>query len=116
MFRVEPVTHEWFAGRAFALRDLVLVMWKCQVNSSSVNVQRLAQILHSHRRAFNVPPGTPRADGGLPKMFSKFRRLPQRKIARAFFFVAVVVHARARLNPRQIDLRELSVLGKLSDA
>src|SRR2546427_8035763 len=116
MLRVQPVAREGFSGGRFALRDFVLVMREGEVDSAGVNVERFAEIFHGHRGAFDMPAGTARADGGLPEMFAGFRRLPECKIARAFLFVAVVVHARARLNARQIDLRQLAVIGKFGDA
>ena len=88
---------------------------KCQVDSTSVNIQRFTQILHRHRRTFDMPTGPPFANFCLPEMFARLWRLPQREVARVFFFVAVVVDSRARLNPGQINLRKLPILRKLRD-
>ena len=48
MLIVNPVARESLSGRAFALRYLVLVMRKDQINAARVNVKRLAQIFHGH--------------------------------------------------------------------
>src|SRR6266446_9698807 len=116
MLGMQPVPSEWLAGRAFALRDFVFVMRKGQVDSAGVNIQRLSEILHGHCGTLNVPSGTPRPKRSFPEMLSRLRRFPQRKISRTLFFVAIVVDARARLNPGQIDLREFPVRGKFRDA
>src|SRR5260370_11926850 len=98
MFGMQPVPHERLARRCLALRNFVLVMRKCQVDSTSVDIQRLAEVLHGHRGTFNVPAGAPGTDRCLPEALSRFRRFPQLKIPRAPFSVATVITARARLN------------------
>ncbi len=116
MLGVQPVPRERLARRTLALRNFVFVVRKCQVDSTGVNIQCLAEIFHGHRGTLNVPAGSPRAERCVPEMLPRFRRFPQRKIPRTLFFVAIVVDARARLNARQIDFRQLSVLGEFRDA
>src|ERR1700722_2830773 len=100
MLGMQPVFNEVFSGGPFTLGDLIFVMRKRKVDSSSVNVQSFTQIFHGHRRTFNVPTGAARPNAGLPEMLAFLRRLPQREIASAFFFVAVHVHASAGLDAR----------------
>src|SRR5467141_1889250 len=107
---MQPVTHESLPSRALALRDFVLVMRKCQVDSTGVNIQCLAEILHGHCGTLDVPSGAAGPKRSFPEVLSRLRRFPQCKIPRAFLFVAIVVDARARLNTGQIDLRELSIV------
>src|SRR6267143_5677780 len=109
MLGMQPVPRERLAGRALALRNFVLVMRKCQVDSAGVDIQRLAEVLHGHGGTLNVPAGTPAPNRRLPEMLTWFRRFPQRKIPRALFVVTIVVDARARLDAGQIDLRELPI-------
>ncbi len=59
-----------------------------------------------------MPAWPPRPNLRLPKMLAGFRCFPQGKVPRTFFFIAVVVHACASLNPRQINLRKFPVVGK----
>ena len=59
-----------------------------------------------------MPARPPRPNLRLPEMLTEFRRLPQRKVPRALFFITVVVHSRARLNAGQINLRKFPVSGK----
>src|SRR6266436_7394505 len=92
---MQPVAHERLAGGAFTLRNFVLVMRKCQINSTGMNIQCFAEILHGHRGALNVPAGPSAANRGLPEVLSRLRGFPQRKIPRAFLFVAVVIDARS---------------------
>src|SRR5206468_9064718 len=98
MFGMQPVAYERLAGCAFALRDFVFMVWKCQVDPASMDIQSLAEIFHGHRGTLDVPSGTPAADRGLPEVLSRFRRFPQRKIPRALFFVTIAIDARSRLD------------------
>src|SRR5271169_7120964 len=116
MLRVHPVAHKRLTGRAFALRDFVFVVRKREIDAASVNVQRLAQILHGHRGAFDMPAGAALADGRFPEMLTGLRRFPQRKVARALFFVAVHIYTRTRLNPSHVKIRKPAVLRELRDA
>src|SRR5580704_13782100 len=102
MLRVHPVVDELLASGAFALGDLVFVMRKRQIDAAGVNVDGLAEKFHGHRGTFDVPAWSSGTDGCLPKMLAGLGRFPQREIARALFFVAVVVHARSGLNPAHV--------------
>src|SRR5881628_380306 len=46
MLAMDPVADEGLPGGPFALRDLILVMWKNQIDRTGVNVERLAEKLH----------------------------------------------------------------------
>jgi hypothetical protein len=81
-----------------------------------VNVQRFAEIFHGHGGTLDVPAGAAGTDGRFPKMFAGLGRFPEREIACAFFFVAVVVDAGAGLNAGQVDLGKFAVVGKFRDA
>src|SRR5258706_14718057 len=90
MLKVQPVTDELFAGCAFALSDLVLVMRKHQIDSAYVKAEGFIEAFHRHRRAFDVPSRPPATDGCLPSGFFQVRwRLPQSEVARVFFFILV---------------------------
>ncbi len=52
---MHPVPGEGLAGAAAALRDLVLVVGEDEVLPAGVQVERLAEVLHAHRRALDVP-------------------------------------------------------------
>ena len=83
---VNPVLDEGFAGIAFALRDLVFVMRKDQIDAARVNVDLLAQVLERHGAAFDVPAGeaiAPRA--GPLHHAARLGRLPQREVFRGEF-------------------------------
>ena len=96
MFEVKPVTRELLASRAFALRDLVFMMRKDQINPAGVKVERLAKIFHRHRRTFDVPAGPATPYFSVPRgLFGSVRGLPQCEIARVFLFVFVGVDALA---------------------
>ena len=85
-------------GRAFALRDLVLVMREDQVDAAGVDVdRRLAEQAQRHRRALDVPAGTARPDAGIPGRLARLGRLPQHEVAGVVLFVLVRVDARAAL-------------------
>src|SRR5712664_2250256 len=106
---MEPVPRERLPGGGLALRDFVFMMRKRQVDATRVNVQRVSQIFHGHRGALDVPARPAGPDWRFPEVLTGLRRFPQGEIPSAFFFVAIIVDARAGLNSRQVNLRELSV-------
>ena len=56
---VHPVArHLLRAVGAARLRDLVFVVGKDKVDTATVNIEYVAQVLTCHRRALNVPPRT----------------------------------------------------------
>src|SRR5437879_5532443 len=61
MGRVEPIFDEALAGRlhgrAFALRDLILMMWKGQVLTAEMQIETWPKNLHAHGTALDVPAG-----------------------------------------------------------
>ena len=60
---VDPEARERPAGGAFALRDFVLVMREDEIDAAGMDVdRRLAEQPERHRRAFDVPAGTPGGD------------------------------------------------------
>src|SRR4029077_14824868 len=103
MFGVQPIPRKWFAGGAFTLRDFVFVMRKREVDSAGVDIERFSKIFHGHGGTFDVPAGAARADLRFPEVLARLWRLPESKVAGAFFFVAVVVNARTGLNTGQIN-------------
>src|SRR5206468_12233945 len=79
---VRPVAGERPAGARLGLGDLALVVWKDQVLAATVEVERLSEIFHGHRRTLDVPArtsGTPRA---VPRWLARLRAFPEREITR----------------------------------
>ena len=60
---VQPPARQFFSGGRFRLGDLVFVVGKDQIGATKMDVDRVAQLLAHHRRAFDVPAGTARAPG-----------------------------------------------------
>src|SRR5712671_6112792 len=116
MLGVQPVADEMFAGGGFALGDFVFVMGEGEVDAAGMDVDGFAEVLHGHGGAFDMPAGTAAADGRVPKMLARLGRFPEREIASAFFFVAVVVDAGTGLDAGDIDFGKLAVIRKFSDA
>src|SRR5689334_25173533 len=119
MLEVNPVANKLFARRAFTLRDLILVMREDEIDAACVNVERLTKILHRHRRAFDMPAGTAATDRSVPRRLALVGWIfPEREVARVFLLVLVSVDSIARAGDvtREVDLRELAVLGKRGDA
>src|SRR5215469_14736001 len=81
-----------------------------------MNVERVTQIFHGHRRTFDVPAGTTRANASVPEVFSGLRGFPQSKIASVSLFVPVGLDAGARLNSRHVDFRKAAVCRKPGNA
>src|SRR5260370_21535452 len=84
---VYEVTHERLARRALRLRNLILMMDRDMVEAARMNIDRLAEVLHRHRRALCIPsrePASPRTAPLLPLVVLVYP--PQRKVLRAFLF------------------------------
>ena len=113
---MQPVTHEWFPRCGFALRNFVFVVREGEIDAAGVNIDGFAQEFHGHRGAFDVPARAARPNGRFPEMFARLWRLPQSEIPGAFFFVAIVVHPRARLDSAQVNLGQFAVVLELCDA
>src|SRR5262245_32570778 len=93
---MHPEPDKRFAGCAFGLRDLILVMREDQVDAAAMDVKRLTEILHRHRRALEVPAWPAFTKRRRPAGLSiLFRGLPQNEIARIILFVLIDVDARA---------------------
>ena len=77
-----PEVRERLAGGALALGDLVLVMGEDEILAASVDVERVAQVLHGHGGALDVPSGPPRSPGTLPRRLARLGTLPQGEVER----------------------------------
>ena len=67
MLDVHPEARERAAPGAFALGNLVLVMWKYQIDAAGMNVdRRFAEKPQRHGRAFDVPSRTAGAGPVIP--------------------------------------------------
>jgi len=96
VLEVKPVAHEWTAGGAFALGDFVFMMRKDQIDAAQMQIESLAEILHRHGRAFDMPTRPATADAGFPGGFALFRRgFPEGEVASVFLLVLVGVNALA---------------------
>src|ERR1700676_1091840 len=104
MLGVHPIAHEGLTCRSLALCDFVFMMRKSKIDSAGVNVQRLAEILHGHRGAFDVPTGAAFADRRLPEMLSRLWSFPEGEVASALFFVAIDLDARPGLNSCHVNI------------
>ena len=116
---VNPEARERFAGRALALRDLVFVMRKNQIDAAGVNIdRRFAQQAQRHRRTLDVPAGAASGHAGvrkLPRRLAVALPLPQDEVAGVFLRVVVGIDARARLHALGVETRQLSITGERRD-
>jgi hypothetical protein len=116
---VYPIVCELLPGRSLALCDLVLVMRKLQIHAASVNVESFAEVLHRHRGALDMPARAAASEWGVPARFlAGFDQFPKSEIACVLFIVFVRIHPLAAAGDiaGEIDLRELAVIRKGSDA
>ena len=63
---VEPVPHEGRIVGGLGLGDLALVVGELVLQSAAVDVDGLAEVLHAHDRAFEVPAGETHPPGAGP--------------------------------------------------
>src|SRR5262245_66293175 len=81
---VQPIAREGLAAvAAGALRELVLVVRKQQVDAAAVNIDRFPEVRGRHRRALDVPTGPAAAPGAIPTDDLGARRLPPHEVAGA---------------------------------
>src|SRR5436305_8746044 len=109
---MQPVVNEPLAGNGFALRDLVRVAHRDVVDPTAVDVERLAEILHAHSTALDVPTGISGAPGAVPlHQMPRFVQEPERKIVRVLLFTEHLDPASgAGLHAAQIEARQLAVV------
>jgi hypothetical protein len=94
---VQPVAGEALAGRRPGLGDFAFVVGELILQAAAVDVEFLAEVLHRHRRAFDVPSGVALAPRAAPPLdVGRVGVLPQREVAR----VALVA---AHRDPRAFD-------------
>src|SRR5439155_3802837 len=96
-------------GIRLRLGQLVLVVWKLQVQAAAVDVERLAEEAHAHGDALDVPTGAARPPGTVPLRLARFGSFPEGKIARVALLGADL-DARARLELFGIAVAELAVI------
>src|ERR1700731_3142420 len=99
MRAMEPHPHEFFAGHAFALRDLRFVMRENVVHATAVDIDLIAEQGSRHRAALDVPARTSRPPWRIPFHIAVFfvPCFPEREIADVFLVVLVMFDAAARL-------------------
>ena len=93
---VHPVFGKRLARRALGLGDLVFVVREDEVHAAAVDVKRLAEVLHAHGRALDVPAGTAHAPRALPRRLAGLLRLPEGKVHGMALYVPHL-HARTAL-------------------
>jgi hypothetical protein len=91
------------------------MMREDEIHAAAMNVKALTQVLHAHRRAFDMPAGPSGAQLRFPEVLPVFRGLPQDKVPGIVFIVLIGFHTRSRLNAGKVLLAQLAVLGKAGD-
>src|SRR5437868_3142002 len=109
MLGVQPIADEGLVGAGFALGDLVLVVRKDVVDAAGMDVEALAQVLHAHRRALDVPAGPARAERSLPRLLFRLARLPEDEVARIVLAVVIDVDARPGLEALDVEMRKRAI-------
>src|SRR3546814_20446206 len=73
---------DWSSDVCSSDLDLVRVVREDQVGAADVDVEGLAEIVRAHRRAFDVPAGSPPAPRTVPARCIGIRGLPEDEIRR----------------------------------
>src|ERR1700751_1325600 len=68
---VQPEFRELLSRGGFAFGDFVFVVREGEIDAAGGDVQRLAEVFHRHRSAFDVPAGSAGADGRFPEKFAR---------------------------------------------
>ena len=84
---MKPVICKISVISALALGNLIFMMWKNQILSTTVNIKRVPKIFLCHRTTFYMPPRTPLSPRRFPKRLPFFFLfLPKCKIHRIFLY------------------------------
>ncbi len=114
-----PDPRELDPGRPLRLRNLVFVVRKNEIHAPAVDVERVAEMLASHRRALQMPARAAespwRLPGGAGALILGLGRLPEGKVSYVFLVIVVRRDAGARLDLPRVQPRELAVAREPSD-
>ncbi len=113
---MEPVAREGLMGGGFRLGDLIFVVWEHEVFAAGVEIEGVAEILHGHGGALDVPAGAAGAEGRFPGRLAGFGGLPQGEVAGGVLIVLVEIDAGSIFDAGEVFLGELAVGGKTRDA
>src|SRR5262249_44246314 len=105
---------EGLAGVRLRLGQLVLVVRELQVEAAAVDVEGLAQELHAHGRALDVPARPAGAPGAVPGRLARLGPLPQGEVAGVALPVADL-DAGAGLQLLRVPVAQFAVVGVLRD-
>ena len=112
---VEPVSDELHPVCRLGLGDFAFVVGKFVLQPAAVDVDGRAEILHAHRRAFQMPAGVAHPPGAGPLHdVVGLGFFPQRKID-GILLVRRNLDARSRLHFLDVSARELAILGEFRD-
>ncbi len=92
---MKPITDKRLTRCRFGLSDLALMMRKLILQTSAMNIDRFAEVLHTHRRALDMPARKSHSPRRLPlhNMFG-FSFLPKCKVLRITFIATAFYPAR----------------------
>src|SRR3989344_1701662 len=98
----------------FTLGNFVLMVRKDQIDTTSVNIESLSQILHTHSRTLDVPPWTTATNLRVPKhitVFLWFVSFPQHKVAHVILAIFINIYtACASFHAGGIQMSQLPIL------
>jgi len=92
------------------------VVRESEIDSTGVNIERLAQVFMDMAEHSMCQPGRPGPMRVFPAVLARFGCLPQSEVAGIVFLVLIYVHPRASFHSGRIDLRKFPVLRKFRDA
>jgi hypothetical protein len=92
-------------------------MWENIIDPAAVNIDLIAQQRGCHCAALDVPAGATTTPGRIPAHLAIgfVPGFPKRKIANVFLLVLIVANASGWPQFFQIQMRQLSVIGKFVD-
>ena len=107
--------RECLACSSFALCNFIFVMRENQVLTAAVQIERIAQIVRRHRRAFNMPARATLTPWRFPVWFTRLCSFPNSKVQRIFFLV-IDINSSTCLQFFHRLTGKLAIVGKRSGA
>src|SRR5699024_9525847 len=111
---MHPIVGKFGSVRAFGLCDFVFMVGELKVRSTSMDIEGLAKVGGAHRRAFDMPSGSPVAPGAWPRWLIGFGGFPEREVA-GMLFTVVDGDAFAGAHVIEVTLGQFAVVFEAGD-
>src|ERR1700733_4488130 len=114
---MHPVADKSSSVDAFGLGNLRFGVWEYIIDAAAMDIDFRSEDSVCHGAAFNMPPRPSFAPWGFPtyRPILLVPSLPQSEVPNMLFFVLVILDATGWSQFRQVEMRQLTVVGIFAD-